>query len=246
MTMKPQIVSVDMKGTNNGAMDEAISRLNIMGAYKDLSTVVICPGFGTIPTKIVAAWWSLMFPPNGKVFRVFPLAMEVGEAFSQTIQNVLDHPELKKFKYILTLEHDNSPPQDGLVRLLMHAEAHPEFAAIGGLYWTKGPGGVAQIWGDPKSSDMNYRPQKPIPGQLVECRGVGMGFTLYRTKTFMDRRLRKPWFKTTSSKKEGCATQDLYFWGDAQKHGYRCAVACDVHVGHYDHEGKFGPPDTMW
>jgi hypothetical protein len=244
--MKPQIVSLDLTGPHNADMDASLKRLDAMGAYKDLSTIIISPGFGSIPTKIVASWLNMFFPPNGKVFRIFPLAMEVGEAFSQTISNILDHPELRQFKYLLTLEHDNAPPQDGLVRLLMHAEAHKEFSAVGGLYWTKGPGGVPQIWGDPKSPDMNFRPQKPVPGQLVECRGLGMGFTLFRLKMFGDTKLRRPWFKTSASKEEGCATQDLYFWGDAQKHGYRCAVACDVLVGHYDHEGKFGPPDTMW
>jgi hypothetical protein len=34
---------------------------------------------------------------------------------------------------------------------------------------------------------------------------------------------------------------DLYFWGDARKHGYRCAVDTCVRVGHYDIAG-----DMMW
>ena len=51
---------------------------------------------------------------------------------------------------------------------------------------------------------------------------------------FKDERLRKPWFKTRASVEEGVGTQDLYFWEDAKKYGYRCAVACDVQVGHYD------------
>jgi hypothetical protein len=33
---------------------------------------------------------------------------------------------------------------------------------------------------------------------------------------------------------EGIGTQDLSFWGEARKLGYRCAIACDVLVGHYD------------
>ena len=39
-------------------------------------------------------------------------------------------------------------------------------------------GGVAQIWGDPKDYLLNFRPQPPIPGQLVECCGTGMGSML--------------------------------------------------------------------
>jgi hypothetical protein len=60
-----------------------------------------------------------------------------------------------------------------------------------------------------------------------------MGFNLWRMKMFRDERLRKPWFKTIAGK-EGVGTQDLYFWADARKYGYRCAIDCDVLVGHYD------------
>ena len=73
-----------------------------------------------------------------------------------------------------------------------------------------------------------------------------MGFTLYRMDMFRDPKLRRPWFKTAASATEGVATQDLYFWGDAFKHGYRAAIDCSVKVGHYDLEGKFGPPDMVW
>lgn len=242
----PQIVSLELGGSHNRNLERSISRLRGTGAYKDLSTVIITPGFGSMPTKCVASWLSMMAPPNGKVARLWPMQMEVGEAFSQSIESILAHPELAKFRFVLTIEHDNAPPVDGFVKLLARMEAHPEFAAIGGLYWTKGEGGVPQIWGDPHSAEVNYRPQPPVPGQLVECRGTGMGFTLFRLKMFKDARLRRPWFKSPASAQEGCGTQDLYFWGDAQRYGYRCAVDCDVHVGHYDLEGKFGHPDTMW
>ena len=73
------------------------------------------------------------------------------------------------------------------------------------------------------------------------------GVTLFRLKTFKDDRLRKPWFKTLNGKDGlGVLTQDLYFWGDARKYGYRCAVSCDVRVGHYDYRGDFGIADYMY
>jgi hypothetical protein len=125
-------------------------------------------------------------------------------------------------------------------------EAHPELSCIGGLYWTKGPGGVPQIWGDPKDPVTNFRPLAPDPnGGLIECCGTGMGFNLWRLQMFRDERLRRPWFKTICGT-EGIGTQDLYFWADARKYNYRCAIDCSVKVGHYDFEGKFGQPDTMW
>lgn len=243
--MEPQILAPDY-GKHNQMLDESIRRLNKAGQYKDLSTVMLIPAFGSVPSKCVASWLNLFSPPNGKMYRMWALGMEVGEAFSQSIENILAHPELSNYKYLLTLEHDNIPPPDGLVKLLARMEAHPEYACIGGLYWTKGDGGVPQIWGDPKDPILNFRPQVPVIGELVECCGTGMGFNLWRMSMFKDARLRKPWFKTIANAQEGVGTQDLYFWGDARKYGYRCAIDCDVLVGHYDLEGKFGIPDTTW
>jgi len=162
------------------------------------------------------------------------LGLEVGDAYTSAISEIVNHPELSKWEYILTLEHDNIPPPDGVLKLIKRMEEHPEFACIGGLYWTKGEGGVPQIWGDPKDPVLNFRPQPPVPGELVECNGTGMGFNLWRMSLFKDPKLRQPWFKTQSGT-DGVGTQDLYFWGDAKKHGYRCAVDCGVLVGHHDH-----------
>jgi hypothetical protein len=67
-----------------------------------------------------------------------------------------------------------------------------------------------------------------------------MGFNLFRMSMFKDTKLRRPWFKTLKGA-EGMATQDLYFWQDARKYGYRCAIDCDVRVGHFDVQGDF-----MW
>ena len=83
----------------------------------------------------------------------------------------------------------------------------------------------------------------PLPpradGELVECCGTGMGFNLWRLSMFKSKKLRKPWFVT--QKHDGMATQDLYFWADARKAGFRCAVDCGVKVGHYEVES-----DTVW
>lgn len=240
--MKPQIISNYDEGKHNADLGATVIRLREEAAYKDLSTVLVIPAFASIPTRIVASWMSMMNPPNQKVARLFAQGMEVGEAYSQTIESVINHPELSKFRFVVTLEHDNAPPPDGLVRLLACADAHPEFAAIGGLYFTKGHGGVAQIWGDPSEHPVNFRPQLPDPnGGMKECCGTGMGFTLFRMEIFKDTKLRRPWFKTTASQQEGCATQDLYAWNDWRQHGYRCAIDCSIKVGHWDSEAEI-----MW
>jgi hypothetical protein len=202
--------------------------------------VVMLPAGKDIPTKVALALWSLIFPPNQPVVKIGAIGMEVGDAYSTAIEQVLAQPEIGQWEYLLTVEHDNVPPPDGALKLLETMEAHPELTCVGGLYWTKGEGGVPQIWGDPNDAVLNFRPQPPRPGELVECCGTGMGFNLWRLQAFRDARLRKPWFKTIAGS-EGVGTQDLYFWGDARKHGFRCAVDCRVTVGHYDKER-----DIVW
>ena len=220
-------------------MPQTSARLIKGASWKKQRIVMIIPAGQSIPAKVALALWNMIFPPNQAVVKILAQGMEVGEAYSQTIESILSHPQLKDFEYILTVEHDNLPPNDGVLKLLEAMEAHPGYACIGGLYFTKGEGGVAQIWGDPNDPVLNFRPQIPIDGTLQECCGTGMGFNLFRMKMFKDDRLPKPLFKTMVSK-EGIGTQDLQFWSNARKFGYRCAIDTSVKVGHIDEN------DTVW
>ena len=246
--MKPQLVVQDFGGVHNSNLDRTAARLMKSGSWKNQRVIVIIPSAESIPAKCALAMWGLAFPPNNGVFRYLALGMEVGEAYSSAIENVLAHPDLSKWEYVLTIEHDNAPPGDGVIRLVDRLEEHKELAAVGGLYFTKGENGVAQIWGDPQDPIVNFRPQPPDPkGGLKECCGTGMGFTLYRMSMFKDERIPRPWFRTKRGiNGEGVGTQDLTFWSEARKFGYRCAIDCGCKVGHYDMTGQFGPPDMMW
>jgi len=227
------LILQDFGGAHNADLTRTTARLIRGGSWKRQRIVVVLPAAATMATKVALSHWNLAFPPNNGVVRILAQGMEVGDAYTTAIQQILAHPDLSQWEYLLTLEHDNMPPSDGVIALCAQMEAHPELACIGGLYFTKGEGGCAQIWGDPSDPVLNFRPQLPKPGQLVECCGTGMGFNLWRLKMFKDSRLRQPWFKTVAGK-EGIGTQDLYFWSDARKHGYRCAIDCAVLVGHYD------------
>jgi hypothetical protein len=232
--MKPQLVGIG-PGVHSADLEKTRSRLMKGGSWKKQRVVVLIPASESIPTKVYLSHCSLMFPPNNGVYRIAAIGMEVGEAFSNAINDVITHPVLNEWEYLLTIEHDNIPDPDALLKLLERMEEHKEFACIGGLYFTKGNGGVAQIWGDPKDA-LNFRPQLPdLNGGLVECCGTGMGFNLWRLGMFKDERLRRPWFKTIADK-TGVGSQDLYAWSDFRKNGYRCAVDCSVKVGHYSVE----------
>ena len=232
--MKPEIIIGVDPGRHNQDMEATLQRLERDGAYKDMSTILIIPCIGSVPVKVVSSWWNMYFPPNQKVIKMYPIGMEVGAAYSECIEQILAHPDLKNYKYIMTLESDNVPQPDAAVRLLQQMDAHPEYACIGGLYYTKGEGGQPQIWGDISDPVLNFRPVPPRAGELVECNGTGMGCNIFRLDMFKDERLRKPWFKTTASQAEGCFTQDLYAWSDFKKNGYRAAIDCNVLVGHWD------------
>lgn len=233
---KPEIVVMDVGGRNNADLQASAGRIIESGSWKKQRIIMLLPAGRMVPSKAALSWMNLIFPPNQSVIRWLCMNMEVGEAYSTAIEQVLSHPDLRDWEYILTVEHDNLPPPEGVVRLIEQMEKHPEFACIGGLYWTKGESGVPQIWGDPKDPILNFRPQPPdVGGGLVECCGTGMGFNLFRLSMFKDDRLRRPWFKTlTGIEGQGVGTQDLYFWTDARKYGYRCAIDCSVRVGHLD------------
>jgi len=245
---KPELVIQDLGGLHNKDLQGSHARLMKGGSWKKQRIVVILPAADLVPAKCVLSWWNLAFPPNNGCVKILALGMEVGDAYSSAIEGVLAHPDLSKWEFVLTVEHDNAPPPDGVVKLVEQMELHPELSAIGGLYFTKGVGGVAQIWGDPKDPQLNFRPQPPDPtGGLVECCGTGMGFTLYRMALFKDERIKRPWFRTLNGKDgQGVGTQDLTMWTEARKYGHRCAIDCSVRTGHFDLKGEYGPEDTMW
>lgn len=240
----PQLVIQDFSGYHNSDLEKTSARLIKGASWKKQRTILIMPASDMIPTKVSLALQNLAFPPNNGVVRILIEGMEVGDAYSRAIEGILADPNLSQWEYILTVEHDNLPPADGAVSLIQALSEHEEYSCIGGGYFTKGPQGVYQAWGDPKDPVLNFRPQPPdlnAPDGLQEVCGTGMGFNLWRLSMFKDPRLPKPLFETRSN-----TTQDLAFWTEARKYGYRCAIKTDVKVGHLDYDGSFGPKGMVW
>lgn len=238
----PLIISTPNAGLHNADLEGSAKRLKAGKGYRDQSTVCLIPTRGMISARVVESWMGLMVPMNQKFMRIFMQGYEVGDAYERGIDMILNHPELSTWKYVLTLEEDNIPPPDGLLRLLENVDRYP--AGLGALYWTKGQGGQPMIYGNPKEA-LNFRPQVPVADSIQPCNGLGMGFTLFSMDVFKDQRFERPWFKTVQEydPATGAAlgTQDLYFFGKARQLGYE--VACDtrVKVGHYD-----AATDTIW
>lgn len=228
-----ELVGFGALGKHNEDLLASQQRILEGATWKHARTIIILPAAKDIPTKVALTHWSLSMPPNQACYRILAQGFEVGDAYNNAVQAILDHPDLSQWEFILTIESDNCPPPHGLLKLIAEMHKHPEYACIGGLYWTKGEGGVPQLWGDASDPVINFRPQVPRPGEVMEVVGTGMGFNLWRISMFKDEKLRRPWFKTLAGP-EGVGTQDLYFWNDARSNGYRAAVDCSVLVGHFD------------
>lgn len=264
MSLLQKAATISQEGAHNLDQEWTRSRLIEGASYRRLGTAIVTPAIGGIPPRVVNSWFAMMPPMNQPPMRIFMENCEVADAYNRAIKLILDHPQLrpspdgeKGVRFILTLETDNMPPADGLLTLLgdMYRlpDGHPAaiqdvgpdeenspFAAIGGLYFTKGEGGMPMIYGDPKGETFEPMGLPPQPG-IVECRGIAMGFTLWDARMFLDNRLRLPgggFFQTLQEFEEGVGarggTQDLEFCGRALKLGYRFAVDTRVRVGHFD------------
>src|SRR3990167_5030961 len=203
---------------------------------------------------------------NVPVLEMVVQGMEVGAAYTTAIENILANPALSKFKYILTVEDDNIIPfilnSQGPL-MMLYEDMDKGFDVVGGLYWTKGNPSMPLLYGDPRQTldevsgmfkvRFPAKKQKKVragtinkdghdwhDGEIVECNGSGMGFTLYKMDIFKDSRIEKPWFKTVNdmgtNDKPGVRmyTQDLYCFEKLRKLGYRVAVDTRIKIGHLD------------
>jgi len=234
--MEPRILGENTIGLHNTNLEESIERVDKSKMYKNLSTVIICPTRGMFPTRVVQSWMKLMRPMNQVVAGpIFAESMQVDEAYNTLIKYILDNEYLSKFKYILTLEEDNIPPVDGLLRLYENID---EYDVVGGLYWHKSKNGFPMLFGDPEKGPMDSAPQTPKIGEVQRVNALGMGFNLFKLEMF--RSIPSPWFKTVEEKDSSTelgvsqVTQDFYFYRKAAQYGFKFACDNKILVGHYD------------
>lgn len=230
---EPRLLVTDTVGKNNKNLEESILRVEDSKMYEDQSTIIICPTRGTFPTRVVQAWMKLMKPMNQIVAGpIFAESMRVDDAYETLIDYILHNDHLKKYKYILTIEEDNLPPVDGLLKLY---KSIGEYDVVGGLYWGKGKNGFPMIFGNPKDPE-DFKPVVPVANSVQQANALGMGFNLFKLDMF--KKIPKPWFKTLQEKsEEGISTehtQDIYFYKKAAKEGFKFACDTRVLVGHYD------------
>ena len=211
----------------------------------------------------VESYKRLVRPMNVPFLEIMPSGYEVGDAYNKSIEMILSNDSLKNFKYILTIEYDNIipfiPNSQGPL-MMLYETMEKGFDVVGGLYWTKGNPSMPLIYGDPKEDrkaaagmfkvvfpskkpkKKGWKPGQIVTGEwhagdIVECNGSGMGWTLFKIDIFRDKRLKKPWFQTISDHGENGPrqyTQDLSMAEKARSLGYRWAIDTRVAVGHLD------------
>lgn len=218
-------------------------------SYKDSSMFIIAPTRTVemvdpetgeksrqpmIHRSVIQAWNSLQWPMNAPRYFSLVGGAEVGDAYTEQVAAVLAHPDLKKWKYVLTLEDDNLPPPNAVLSLLDAIDQGP-FDAVGALYFTKGELQMPQAYGDPyefsQTGVLDFRPRDVTEavhcGGILPVNGIAMGCSLFRMDVF--KKIEAPWFKSSPS-----GTQDLFMCAKMKRAGMNLAVDCRVPVGHLD------------
>lgn len=205
-------------------------------SYRDTSMVVIVPSRDEwLHRRFIEHLNGIQWPMNGKRALFHIHGDEVGKAYSDQIAAVLQHPDLCKWKYVLTIEDDVLVPPDAVIKLTESIEAGP-FDCSAAMYFTKSPDlPQPMAYGSPeeyaRTGVLDFRPRDVTDalksGGIMPVNGVAMGCTLYKMQLFKD--LPGPWFVTNPSN-----TQDLYFCANARRAGKTFAVDCRVRCGHAD------------
>lgn len=230
----PQIIM----GWGSSERERNFARDNLTShTYQDTSTIIVMPAVGDIPARVTDCFRSLMAPPNTKTTHLIVSNLEVGTAYETAIDIIFGHPDLATWRYMFTFEQDNLVPPHALLKL-QRGMIEGGYDVLGGLYFTKGEDGVAQIWGD-RSEPLNFRPQLPQYDTIVDCWGTGLGCTLIDLDVFRKKmeKVPRPWFQTLSGiEGQGQYTQDLRFFSQAYEHGVELKVGidCSLDIGHLD------------
>ena len=167
-----------------------------------------------------------LLTPTGCQVKYFNVhGLPVSEAYNAAAKICLDD----NADYMLTIEDDTYPPNDGLIKLLNVLRTRKEISAVGGWYpkkniATEGVHIILTDW----TKDKKYRSELRRDAEgLVEVYTLAMGFSLYRGEMF--KYISDPRFVTTDN-----LTQDSFFSEKARKMGYKLYCDMDVKCKHID------------
>ncbi len=164
-------------------------------------------------------------------------------------------------KWLLFMDTDNLPPEDGLERLMSH-----NLPIVSGLYYRRhvdrpGTAPHPAMWKlVPEGAEMTcpacgakhtvkpgkYQPiLNPPPNMLVEADAIGMGFCLIHRRVF--EKVPRPWFRWSLGWVEPGVSEDFAACELFRDHGFKILVDTGCRVGHVtdlivDGEGRIASP----
>ena len=223
-----------------------------LNSYQNKSIVCVIPTRGSIDVEVVNSWFKLITPVNHKFTKLFMNNGNLDDAYNTALLLILNDPALSEYRYVLTMEDDNLPPADGILKLiesmLEHEQQGDKYWAISGIYWTKPSRDCIEhapiAWGCVEDGEWNMKtPPLTEDGSVTPCCLIPQGFTLYDMELF--RKIEYPWFKTVEFTPdnhdidwESPASQDSYFFKKVWDAGLKVGVRADVKVGHLDAKTK--------
>ena len=83
------LIIQDFGGYHNKDNNVTRARLIKGASWKKQRIVIILPADSMIPAKVALSHWNLIFPPNQGVLRILAQGMEVGDAYSSALEQVL-------------------------------------------------------------------------------------------------------------------------------------------------------------
>ena len=149
--------------------------------------------------------------------------MNVDGAYNHAVKIALED----NADFILTVEDDTYPPEDGFVKLLRVYNENKQNCIVGGWYPRKGKSrqGTAIIIKDGKRTDLQP------DGNIHDVYTIPMGFTLFPVSLFKE--LDKPFFMTTDN-----LTQDSFISQKARDKNYKLLVDTSIMCKHLDKDSN--------
>jgi hypothetical protein len=223
-----------------------------LNSYQDKSIACIIPTRGSVDVEVIDSWFKLITPVNHRFSKLFIANGELADAYNTGVLLVLNNPMLSACRFLLTMEDDNIPPPDGILKLIdsmiEHEHKDDKYWAISGVYWTKPSRDCIEhapiAWGCVEDGEWNMKaPPLKEDGSVTQCCLIPQGFTLYDLDLF--RKMEYPWFKVVEHNPnnndidwEPPATQDSYFFKKVWEAGLKVGIRADVKVGHLDPKTK--------
>jgi len=164
-----------------------------------------------------------------ELFRIF------GKSVDDARQLCAEEALKKDAQFVLFIDDDVIPPQDGLVNLLKQYEKIDKPCVISGNYCLKG---------DPSNSVHTQLNEKGIVtdldrllhfgmGDIMECNWlIGLGFALIDTDIF--KQARRPYFVCYSKGKDADVNEDAHFTELCFQNGYKVYVDPKIECLHVD------------